>query len=335
MSVNYKELKQQQLPWIEKHRPSDLDGLMLDSKLKASIKHMIKSNNMQNIILVGPPGVGKTSTIRCIAKILFGKYYNKYVLELNASDDRGIKSVQGTIINFCKIKMFINDEDKDKYSNQKLVILDEADNMVEKAQHQIDILMEKYKDSVRFAFTCNSSSPIIESIQSKCIILRYTRLSLVQITDKLKNIAITENIKFEDNALTCIGNIAHGDMRQAINILQLLHNKNGKITEKSVNDSCDMPQPLVIKQIFADCLSGKLQIAIQKTIELKDNGYSGSDIMLGMFYAIKTDTCNDMDQKILIKLGKCIAYSNYVISKGLDTNLQLLGCLCDISNIKN
>lgn len=330
----FKEKRHEQLPWIEKFRPNSVDGLMLDNKLKSSVKRMIKSNNIQNIILVGPPGTGKTSTIRCIAKALFGKYYNKYVLELNASDDRGIKIVQGPIFNFCRSKMVYAKEDEDKYSKQKLIILDEGDNMVDKAQHQLDLLMEKYKDSCRFAFTCNSSSPIIEAIQSKCIILRYTRLTLNHISEKLKIIADSENIPYEDKAMLGIANVSHGDMRQAINILQLLFNKNGKITEKYVNDSCDMPQPTIIKQIFEDCLSGKLTNAIKTTLGLKDNGYSGSDIMLGMFYTIKTEVIDTIDMRIVIEIGKHISNAAYIISKGLDSKLQLISCLVDISNIK-
>lgn len=326
------EIRQEQLPWIEKYRPDGIDGLMLNDKLKKSIKDMIKTKNIQNIILVGPPGVGKTSTIRCIAKELLGKYYSRYVLELNASDDRGTKSVQGTIINFCRTKLFYKDDDGKKYSGQKIIILDEADNMVEKAQHQIDLLMEQYKDKVRFAFTCNSSTPIIESIQSKCIILRYTRLSLDLVSHKLAKIAEIEKINYDKGGLHSIANISNGDLRQAINIMQMMYNKNGKITEKDVNDSCDIPQPLIIKEIFDKCINNDLPKAIEKVIELRENGYSGSDVMYGMFYTLKTELCKDIPEDKLIKIGKCISYSTYVISKGLDTNLQLIACLCDITN---
>jgi DNA polymerase III delta prime subunit len=94
----FEELRYEQLPWTEKHRPMMVDDLILESTLKARIKQFIKEKNIPNLIFTGPPGIGKTCTIRCIAGELFGGYLNRCVLELNASDDRGIKSIQGDII---------------------------------------------------------------------------------------------------------------------------------------------------------------------------------------------------------------------------------------------
>ena len=109
---------------------------------------------MPNIIITGIPGIGKTTTILCIAKNLIRKYFEEGVLELNASDVRGVKTVQETIEYFCKKKLQIDEN----FANHKIVLLDEADNMTKKAQQSINNLMEQYQDTTRFAFTCNNSS---------------------------------------------------------------------------------------------------------------------------------------------------------------------------------
>src|ERR1700744_3148564 len=165
-------------PWIEKYRPKSIYDLILDKKMFDKIKKIIDDKDMPNIIIMGVPGIGKTTTIKCIARGLFGKFVNDAVLELNASDDRGIKAVQETIMNFCKKKLDLNEDDNGdqckiipkikKYADHKIIILDEADNMTIKAQSQINNLMEKYHKTTRFAFTCNISEDIIESIQSRC-----------------------------------------------------------------------------------------------------------------------------------------------------------------------
>ena len=174
--------------------------------------------DMPNCIITGNPGIGKTSTLACLAEHLYGPFKHEAVLELNASDDRGIKAVKDSIIHFCKKKLVIK---KKKYAKHKLVLLDEADNMTPKAQQLINNLMEQYIHTTRFTFTCNNSCDIIEAIQSRCIIFRYTRLQNDQIIDKLKNICILENVEYDIEGLETLTFLSQGDLRQAINNLQL------------------------------------------------------------------------------------------------------------------
>ena len=98
------------------------------------------------------------------------------MIHLNASDERGIKLINsGELNTFCTHKLPYFEKDIKKYPQQKLIIFDEADNMTEKALPIISILMDKFHNSTRFVFTCNTSSKIIESIQSRCKIIRYIR----------------------------------------------------------------------------------------------------------------------------------------------------------------
>jgi replication factor C subunit 2/4 len=320
------------LPWTEKYRPPDVEDLILNDFFQSMIEQFIKHKNIPNLILTGPSGIGKTSTIKCLATKLYGKYKKDMVLELNASDDRGMKSMQESIILFCKSSHCIKKTDKDKYANFKLIILDEADNMVDRAQPQINSIMEQYKDTVRFAFTCNMSNNIIEAIQSRCRILRYTRLDNKFIVKKLKFIAKSENIKYKKDALSRISEISHGDMRNAINLMQLVFNNKEKIKIKYVDEFCDLPQHVTILKLFNFILNDKLDKAFEILHSLKKMGFSGSDITLGMIYSLKSNVCNEISDENKIKLMNQICFASYNISKGTDTILQLYGCLIDLKN---
>jgi len=321
------------MPWIEKYRPKLIHDVILDSGTQSKISNIIEEFEMPNIIITGTPGVGKTTTIKCIARSFYGKYMKDYVLELNASDERGIKTVQDTIIDFCKKKIIINDSQNIKCAEHKMIILDEADNMTQKAQRLINTLMEKYHKTTRFAFTCNNSHDIIESIQSRCIIFRYHRVDKNSVVANLKKICAAEQIPHEDDALEEIAIYSQGDMRNAINNLQLTYNScNGEIIVDGVRKMCDKPQPFIIRDILNHCVKGDIKQALTSTIHLKTSGYSGSDIMLAMINTIKLSEHLEFNEATKIKLMEHVAKTAYIISKGIDTNLQLSGCIASMSN---
>ena len=231
MSIKYNLEKKNSSPWIEKYRPTSINELLLDDCTMNKVRTINKEKSLPNIIITGVPGIGKTTTILCLAKSLLGPHVSNFVLELNASDERGIKAVNDSIIHFCRKKMQINES---KYAQHKIVLLDEADNMTKKAQQLINNLMEKYRKTTRFAFTCNNSSDIIESIQSRCIILRYKRLDNKKVHERIKYICDNEKIKYTDKGLSSIILTSEGDMRQAINNLQMTYNGFKVINEKNV-----------------------------------------------------------------------------------------------------
>lgn len=313
-------------PWIEKYRPSKLNDIILDDNIYKKIKKIIDDKDMTNLILPGVPGIGKTTTIKCIANELYGKYANEAVLELNASDDRGIKSVQEKIMTFCKKRLDLNE--KGNYSNHKLIFLDEADNMTNKAQRLINNLMEKYHKTTRFVFTCNSSSDIIEGIQSKCIILRFYRISKEQIIYRLEKICEYEKIKIDKSILGVIADISDGDLRMAINNLQLVHRSCNVIDKDNVYKICSKPQPTTIKNIIDNCIKKDLITAKNNIFELKQIGYNESDIILGLIQMLKTD--DTIDEHIRIKYLDTVCYYAYVISKGLATDIQLITCISNL-----
>eukprot|EP00494_Astrolonche_serrata_P024376 UN24634 len=187
----------------------------------------------------GPPGTGKTTSIHCLALDLLGdQLYKKAVLELNASDSRGIDVVRN------KIKMFAQQKINLPKGLHKIIILDEADNMTGAAQQALRRTMELYSTTTRFALACNISSKIIEPIQSRCCIIRYTRLTNSEVLKRLKFIIDAEEIvKYDHKGLDALLFVSEGDMRNAINTLQSTYMGFGSITEETVMKICDQPSP--------------------------------------------------------------------------------------------
>jgi replication factor C subunit 2/4 len=328
------------LPWIEKYRPNKLENISLDPYIKNQILTMIKNRDIPHIILQGTPGVGKTSTIKCIARQMYGKYFKYMVLEMNASDDRGIQ-VQESIENFRKSYVSIREEDKNKIPKFKLVILDEADNMTDKAKHIISGFLEKNKNDIRFAFTCNHKNNILSSIQSRCYIIRYPRLTKDIVIKRLKRICkmecvydestdYDEEVKLE-KGLKTIYEITRGDMRNALNILQLTNDRFGKITTENVYQIYDKPHPEKSKEIINSCYEDNIGEAFERIINMRELGYSGTDIALGLFTTLHMDICDYIPEKTKIKYLSNISYSLYNISKGLDSSLlQITRCIADM-----
>jgi replication factor C subunit 2/4 len=157
--------------WVEKYRPSVLADIVGNAETVERLKVIAEEGNMPNLIIAGPPGTGKTTSVTCLARAMLGAAYKEALLELNASDDRGIDVVRN------KIKMFAQKKVTLPPGRHKIIILDEADAMTKGAQQALRRTMEVYSATTRFALACNNSTKIIEPIQSRAAILRYTKLS--------------------------------------------------------------------------------------------------------------------------------------------------------------
>jgi len=174
---------------IEKYRPKSFEEIVGNEETTARLSVFAQTGNMPNLILAGPPGVGKTTTILCLARILLGDNFRQGVLELNASNDRGIDVVRN------KIKLFAQKKVSLPPGKHKVIILDEADSMTEGAQQALRRTMELYSNTTRFALACNNSEKIIPPIQSRCAVIRFGKLSDAQILSKLLEVCVNEKVK--------------------------------------------------------------------------------------------------------------------------------------------
>ena len=217
---------------------------------------------MPHVIISGMPGIGKTTSILCLARQLLGDAYKEAVLELNASDERGIDVVRNRIKGFAQKKVTL------PAGRQKLVILDEADSMTSGAQQALRRTMEIYSGTTRFAFACNQSNKIIEPLQSRCAILRYSRLTDGQVVKRLYQICQAENVEYSDDGIAALVFSAEGDMRQAINNLQSTHAGFGFVSGDNVFRVVDSPHPVKVQAMIKSCQDQKVDDALDTLKEL-------------------------------------------------------------------
>ncbi len=308
------------LPWVEKYRPSNLEDIILDKITKTKIVNFIEKKEISNMIMTGHPGTGKTSTIKCLAKDIFKEDYKECVIELNASDNRGLETINNSIIHFCRKKVTT------KNKIPKLIILDEADNITKKAQNTLTNLMERYNSTTKFAFTCNDYNKLVEGIQSRCIILKYNSITNCDMKSKLINICEKENIEYDDKGIESIIFIAQGDVRYAINCLESTYFGFNKITYENVYKICEKPPQLQVLSFINLCLAGNLEKAVQEILDLKNNGYCNNDILLTIMNVLKEINISEANR---ISMIESASNAYMIVNDGVDTDLQLLACICD------
>ena len=222
--------------------------------------------------------LGKTSSILCLAREILGAdVYKNAVLELNASDARGIDVVRN------KIKMFAQKKVTLPPGRHKIIILDEADSMTASAQQALRRTMEIYSSTTRFALACNNSTKIIEPIQSRCAILRFSRLQDIEILTRLQQICVAENINYEMTGLEAIIFVAEGDMRNALNSLQSTVSGFGKVTSDNVFKVCDSPHPHKVKNAIELARQGLTKQAVDVVVGLCNSGYAATDVIQTLF----------------------------------------------------
>lgn len=255
--------KEKSLPWVEKYRPKKIDDIISHKEIILSLKNFIEMKTLPHLLFFGPSGSGKTSTIKCCAREIYGSYINCMILELNASNERGIETVRTKIKNFVsnKSSIFTSEELKGTF---KLVILDEIDSMTVEAQGMLRQTIEKYSFSTRFCLICNDIDKINIALQSRCALFRFTPLQLEDMENKLMNICKIENIKYDKYVINSIIKISGGDMRSAINTLQHIDlTVNNKISIENVYNISGFCMPEINTEIFEKLVNlskGKVQM---------------------------------------------------------------------------
>ncbi|UFX99827.1 replication factor C small subunit [Megavirus baoshan] len=307
------------IPWIEKYRPSTIDEIIFDVNIRKQINIFLEDKDNVHLIFTGPPGIGKTSTARCIAKAMLGNHMNTGYLEINAAEDRGVRSMSNRIPPFCKKVVDFN--------ISKIILLDEADIMTSKCQFDINNMIKEFGKRTKFIFTCNDSTKIIEDLQSVCRILRFKKLTNQQICSYLSKICDKENIEFDKPGLETICYISYGDMRKSINDLQKTAFTYQKITKKTVLKICRVPDPEEIKKIIELCLQGDLMSADAEMNSIIKLDYCYFDIVSSFVFVL---TSYDLEHSIKLKLIDIVNKTKINVSKGLHSKLQLSGMLCRI-----
>jgi len=225
------------VPWVDKYRPKKLEYIIHQDEIKRVLQNTVETGELPHLLLYGPPGTGKTSIILALGYELFGpQLMNERILELNASDERGIDTVREKIITFAKES--INSTDP-RYPcpPYKIIVLDEADAITLDAQSALRKVIESSSKITRFCFTCNYIDKIIDPIVSRCVKFRFKPIDKDSMIERLKFIANKEQIKLDDKCYEKIYEISEGDARKAIMILQntkYIYNMKKKINENDI-----------------------------------------------------------------------------------------------------
>merc|ERR1719267_137843 len=243
--------------WLEKYRPKIFEDVVGNKAAVEILKGHAGAGTFPHLLLSGPPGCGKTTIVHCLAREHLGEHYADACIELNASDDRGIDVVREKIKGFAQQKVTLPE------GKLKVIILDEADSMTGAAQQAMRRTMEIYSQTTRFALACNISSKIIEPIQSRCAILRFSKLTEEELVNRLKYVLEKESAPYDQTGLDALIFSAEGDMRNVLNGAQSTYNAFGVINHEHVFRMNDQPQPKQIKASLEACLKQDWQGAFQ------------------------------------------------------------------------
>jgi replication factor C subunit 2/4 len=312
-------------PWIEKYRPAKLSQIVGNKRIISNLQSIAESGNLPNLILAGPPGTGKTTSVLALAHELLGENFKKAVIELNASDERGINVVRDKIKRFAQQKIPLPE------GRHKIIILDEADSMTSSAQGSMRVTISDYSNTTRFVLACNDSSKIIEAIQSRCTVLRFGKLSSEDIKERIKYVLNTEQAKYDESGLKAIVDTCNGDMRYALNNAQSCIVGFEEVNEENVYKIVELPRPKEIEKIFNFCVEKKLREAINQFDELYDDGYSCLEIISVLNRLVQDN--EKIDDRLRIALLKAISEYKMNLIDGLDSEIQISGFICELFQI--
>jgi len=312
-------------PWVEKYRPLHMEDVVGNTDTVSRLRVISKEGNVPNLLLAGPPGTGKTTSMLCLARDLLGENFQAAVLELNASDDRGLDVVREKIKLFAQTKVTLP-----LHSQHKIVILDEADSMTPQAQQALRRTMELYSSTTRFAFACNTSHKIIEPIQSRCAVIRFSKLTNAEILSRLMYVIEKENVAYSEDGLEAVLYMAEGDMRNAINCLQATCAGFGLVSADHVFKVCDQPHPVLVEGILSACVVKRnLDEAHRELCRLMSRGYAPSDV-ISTFFKVAQNPQMFATEETQLSVLRIIGETTLRIAEGVGTQLQLAAMLAKI-----
>merc|ERR1711959_223893 len=293
-------------PLVEKYRPLTLEEVVGNVYAIDQLKSIVKFGNMPNLILVGPPGTGKTSSVMCMARQML-------------SD---------------KVKSFAHQKVAVPEGMHKLIILDEADSMTESAQQALRMVMTEFSNTTRFALACNDSSKLIEPIQSRCAIVRYTKLTEDEMLRRLKQVCEAESFNVDAGGYEAPLFTAEGDMRYALNNLQATASGFDQISKDNVFKVCDQPHPELMNQVIKFCIQQKFCDACAKIDVVYKEGYNMIDLINTLTRVVQNSS-EFPNEKLRIHYLKEAALIKMRTLEGNNSQLQLhgfLGRLCQYAN---
>ncbi|WP_129114360.1 replication factor C small subunit [Halegenticoccus tardaugens] len=307
--------------WIEKYRPQTLDDVHGQEDIVERLESYIAQRDLPHLLFAGPAGVGKTTCASAIAREVYGDDWRGNFLELNASDERGIDVVRDRIKNFARSSFGGFD--------YRIIFLDEADSLTSDAQSALRRTMEQFSDNTRFILSCNYSSKIIDPIQSRCAVFRFSPLSDAAVEAQVREIADAEGIEMTDEGLDALVYAADGDMRRAINSLQAAATTGDVVDAEAVYTITSTARPEEIESMVTAAIDGDFARARSQLDRLlTDTGMAGGDIVDQLH---RSAWEFDLDDRATVRLMERIGEADYRITEGANEKVQLEALLASLA----
>ncbi|GMM57320.1 replication factor C subunit 3 [Maudiozyma humilis] len=307
------------LPWVEKYRPTTLDDVYGQSEIVGTVRKFVAEGKLPHLLFYGPPGTGKTSTIVALARELYGKNYSNMVLELNASDDRGIDVVRNQIKEFASTRQIFS-------RGFKLIILDEADAMTNAAQNALRRIIEKYTKNTRFCILANYAHKLTPALLSRCTRFRFQPLPSAAIERRIANVLAHEHLKLSAAAQTALLKLSKGDMRRVLNVLQaskatLEDPDNDEISDETIYECCGAPRPEDIKRVLKSVLEDDWSTAYYTLNAVRQaHGLALIDLIEGIVEELEGYELEQEETRV--SLLTLLGDLEYAISKGGSDRIQ-------------
>jgi len=304
--------------------PSKILSQMVNQKdIVERLASFVKSRNVPHCIFAGPPGTGKTTAALSLAHDLYGDTYREHLMELNASDERGINVVRETVKTFARVRTLGE-------IPFKILILDEADNMTGDAQQALRRTMERYTETCRFILIANYSGKIIEPIQSRCAPFRFTYLPREEQNKHLQHIAQNENVNLLNDGLDAIYDVCGGDLRKAINSLQAAASLGKPVSSETVYSVVGRANPADVHAMIKIAMGGNFVEARKRLREMiMKYGVAGSDIIKQIH--IELFRLDDIPENWKVKLAEIVGEVDFRLVEGADEEVQLSALLARIT----
>ena len=281
--------------WIEKYRPKKLEDVAGQRNIIERLKAYVASENVPHLIFAGPAGTGKTTSALALSKELYDDTWRQNFHELNASDERGIGIIRGKIKDFARTAPMGNNP-------FKIIFLDEADSLTSDAQAALRRTIERYTHICRFILSVNYSSKIIEPIQSRCTVFRFRPLQPEDIKNYMRKIAQKEKLEITPDGLETLIYVARGDLRKAINVLQVGASISKKITADLLYETSATAKPEDVKKLIHTALKGDFTQSRNILYELLITyGLSGEDIIKQIHNKVSNIDLNSIVRLKIIK----------------------------------
>jgi len=300
--------------WIEKYRPTNLSEVVGQSNVTDRLKNYVKERSMPHLLFAGPAGIGKTTSALALAKEMFGELWKHNLHELNASDERGIDVVRGKIKEFARTAPLGED-------GFKIIFLDEADALTGAAQAALRRTMERYARTCRFIMSCNFSSKIIDPIQSRCAVFRFKPIKAEDLEKYLKFVASKEGLKITSEGYQAITYLAQGDLRRAINGLQMAAAAKKEITPDVVYQAVAAARPDEVKEALELALDGNYSGARERLDTLQITyGLAGEDVIRQMHRSVRDLEISDI---VKVQMIEKLAEADFRLSEGANSRIQI------------